>query len=111
MSNDHRELEGRGGVTREETIFTHALTEADVMRAGEAVLMAIGTAVSLGHESPSGLMDYVPRPDAESDPVGRAVWDAFASTRMAGYADSRADLVRFACQRGVIDAVARAVAK
>lgn len=99
------------GVRRSETTFTHGLTPEDVIRAGEAVLMFIGSSVALGHVSPNGLMDYAARPDDDDDPIGGIVWDAFASTRAGGsWDEARANLIRFAGQRGLLDAVGEAIA-
>lgn len=99
-----RILEGSGGVTVGETMFTHGITPEEITRAGEAVLMAIGTCAALGHVSPNGLMDYVNRDDL--DPIAALVWDAFASTR--GNKEASANLVRFAGQRGLLELVAEA---
>ena len=85
------------------------LTDADIYRAGECVLAAIGTAAALGHNSPNGMMDYVPRPD---DPIAGAVWDAFAATRVGdAWKPERARLVEFAHDRGIVDAIAAAVVR
>lgn len=89
-----------------ETHFVEGLTDEEVHEAGVAVLMAIGVAVSLGHNSPNGMMDYVPRPE---DPMRAIVWDAFAATRLDVWkAEAQDSLIRFASQRGILDAVARA---
>lgn len=105
------EMKGAYGVRRSETHFTHGLTPEEVIRAGEAVLMMIGASVALGHVSPNGIMDYANRP-GDDDPIGGIVWDAFASTRIGdGWDESRANLIRFASQRGLLDAVAEAVTR
>ena len=63
-------MQGAYGVRRSETHFTHGLTSEEITRAGEAVLMLIGTSVALGHVSPNGAMDYAVRPGDETTRSG-----------------------------------------
>lgn len=84
------------------------LTDEEVRRAGDAVLVAIGLMAALGHNSPAGIMDYVERPD---EPMAGIVWDAFAATRFNQYPESRERLIEFADERGLLDAIADAVTR
>lgn len=106
--DNDRTLEG-SNVRLSELDFREWLTDEDIYNAGHAVLMHIGVAVSLGHNSPNGAMEYAPRP---SDPIRAAVWDSFAATRMGQLGkDAQDDLVRFAAQRGLLEMVAAAASK
>jgi hypothetical protein len=104
-------LGATGRVDRDELEFVASLTPDDAMRVGQVFLNAVAAAVSLGHDSPNGLMEYVARP-GEDDPMARIVWDAFAATR---FGDDRADdavdeLIRFTWRTGIAHDVAEAMA-
>jgi hypothetical protein len=102
-------LEGTG-VRLSEIQRTHPITPQELQRAGEVILSAIGVCVAMGHNSPNGMMEYAKRPSDADDPIAAVIWDAFAATRIGDeWAVNRDNLIRFAWQRGLMDAIAEAV--
>lgn len=81
------------------------LTAADIYRAGEVFLNAVGASVALGHASPAGLADYVPASDA--DPMQAIVIDALSASR-TDCPDAKRRVIEFADRYGLLDIIAEA---
>jgi len=109
--NDNDTLHGTD-IKVGELAFDRPLSNEDVMRAGEAVLSLMALAATLGHVSPNGICDYAPRPDVGDDPIGAAVWDAFAATRLDAHSRPASEnMYRFVWQRGVAQALSAKIAE